>query len=61
MIKKGYFFTWIFIILVCFFTVKVEAGPGVQLNLEKETQEKVSLAITDFIFNGSGSDIRGLG
>ena len=61
MIKTGYFYTWVFITLVCFFTVKVEAEPGVRLNLEKETQEKVSLAITDFIFNGAGSDIRGLG
>ena len=61
MIKAEYFFAWVFITLVCFFSVKVEAGPGVQLNLEKETQEKVSLAITDFVFNGAGSDIRGLG
>tara|TARA_B100000676_G_scaffold136650_1_gene135454 strand:+ start:28 stop:1380 length:1353 start_codon:yes stop_codon:yes gene_type:complete len=61
MIKTGYFFIWILITLVCFFTGKVEAESGVQLNLEKETQEKVSLAITDFIFNGPGSDIRGLG
>jgi len=61
MIKAEYFFAWVFITLVYFFPVKVEAEPGVQLNLEKETQEKVSLAITDFIFNGAGSDIRGLG
>ena len=61
MIKAGYFFAWVFITLVYFFPVKVEAELGVQLNLEKETQEKVSLAITDFIFIGTGSDIRGLG
>ena len=61
MIKAEYFFAWVFITLIYFFPVKVEAEPGVQLNLEKETQEKVSLAITDFIFNGAGSDIRGLG
>ena len=61
MIKAEYFFTWVFITLVCFFPVKVEAESGVQLNLEKETQEKVSIAITDFIFNGAGSDIRALG
>ena len=61
MIKTEYFFAWVFITLVCFFSVKVEAAPGVQLNLEKETQEKVSLAITDFVFDGTGSDIRGLG
>ena len=42
MIKTEYFFAWVFITFVCFFSVKVEAGPGVQLNLEKETQEKVS-------------------
>ena len=40
MIKAEYFFIWVFITLVCFFPVKVEAESGVQLNLEKETQEK---------------------
>ncbi|MBT5471235.1 MAG: Tol-Pal system beta propeller repeat protein TolB [Nitrospina sp.] len=32
-----------------------------RLDLEKETQKKVSLAITDFVFKGNGSDIRGMG
>ena len=48
MIKTEYFFAWVFITLVYFFPVKVEAEPGVQLNLKKETQDKVTLAITDF-------------
>ena len=40
MIKAGYFFAWVFITLVYFFPVKVEAEPGVQLNLEKRNSGK---------------------
>ena len=48
-------------ILAFFFCVKAEAEPRVRLDLEKATQQKVSLAITDFVFKGGGSDARGLG
>ncbi len=59
--KTGYLFFWVFIALVFFVSTKVEAEPRVRLDLEKETQKKVSLAITDFVFKGGGSDIRGMG
>ena len=29
--------------------------------IEKENQKKVALAITDFVFKGDASDIRGMG
>lgn len=54
-------FAGVFVILVFFFCVKVEAEPQVRLDMEKATQRKVSLAITDFVFKGGGSDARGMG
>jgi TolB protein len=59
--REGYLFAWVFLSLVFFFCVEVEAEPRVRLDLEKETQKKVSLAITDFVFKGGGSDARGMG
>jgi TolB protein len=59
--RSGYLFTWVFVILVFFFCVKAEAEPRVRLDLEKATHKKVSLAITDFVFKGGGSDARGMG
>jgi TolB protein len=59
--RENYLFAWIFMILAFFFCVKAEAEPRVRLDLEKATQQKVSLAITDFVFKGGGSDARGLG
>ncbi len=59
--RSGYLFLWVFITLVFFFCVKAEAQPGVRLDMEKETQKKVALAITDFVFKGGGSDIQGMG
>ncbi|MZG52992.1 MAG: Tol-Pal system beta propeller repeat protein TolB [Nitrospinae bacterium] len=60
-IKSGYLTFWFFISFVFFFPIKGETGPRMRLDLEKETQRKVSLAITDFVFKGGGSDIRGMG
>jgi TolB protein len=59
--KEGYLSAWVFVVLVFFFCVKVEAEPRVRLDMEKATQKKVSLAITDFVFKGGGSDSRGMG
>ena len=59
--RKGYLFAWVFLTLVFFFCVKVEAQPQVRLDVEKATQKKVSLAITDFVFKGGGTDSRGIG
>ena len=59
--KEGYLFFGVFVVLVFFFCVKVEAEPRVRLDMEKATQKKVSLAITDFVFKGGGSDARGMG
>ena len=44
-----------------FFCVQAEAQLGLRLDVEKETQKKVALAITDFVFKGDGSDIQGIG
>lgn len=59
--REGYLFAWVFVILVFFFCVKVEAEPRVRLDMEKATQKKVSLAITDFVLKGGESDSRGMG
>mgnify|MGYP001602814550 FL=1 len=59
--RKDYLFAWVFVVLVFSFCVKVEAQPQVRLDVEKETQQKVSLAITDFVFKGGGTDSRGIG
>jgi TolB protein len=59
--RKDYLFAWVFVTLVFFFCVKVEAQPEVRLNVEKTTQKKVSLAITDFVFKGAGIDSLGIG
>jgi TolB protein len=59
--RKGHLVAWIFVILVVFCCVEVGAAPQVRLDLEKETQKKVALAITEFVFKGGGSDARGMG
>ena len=59
--KEGYLSAWVFVVLVFFFCVKVEAQPLLRLDVEKTTQKKVSLAITDFVFKGGGMDSRGIG
>ena len=59
--RKDYLFAWFFVTLIFFFCVKVEAQPGLRLDVEKTTQKKVSLAITEFVFNGDGTDSRGMG
>ena len=59
--RKDYLFAWVFVALVFSFCVKVEAQPQVRLDVEKTTQKKVSLAITDFVFKGGGTDSRGIG
>lgn len=60
-IKSNFLFSLAFIALVFIFPVKAEAAPPVRLDLEKETQKKVSLAITDFVLVGSEPDVRGMG
>jgi len=59
--KTGYLFSWVFIALTFFFCAEAQADSQVRLDLEKETRKKVTLAITDFVFKGGGSDIRGMG
>jgi TolB protein len=59
--REGYLFAWVFVIFVFFFCVKVEAEPRVRLDMEKTTQKKVSLAITDFVLKEGESDSRGMG
>jgi TolB protein len=59
--RKDYLFARVIVTLVFFFCVKVEAQPLVRLDVEKATQKKVSLAITDFVFQGDGMDSRGIG
>ena len=59
--RAGFTFFWFLIALGFFFCVKAEAQLGMRLDVEKETQKKVALAITDFVFKGEGSDIHGLG
>ncbi|MEK9628264.1 MAG: Tol-Pal system beta propeller repeat protein TolB [Nitrospinota bacterium] len=60
-IKPEYVFSWVFITLVFFLSLNAQADPRVTLELEKPTQKKVSLAITDFVFKGGGTDLKGLG
>ena len=52
---------WSLTLFVFFFSGVGEAQTSMKLELEKETQKKVSLAITEFVFKGDGSDIKGLG
>lgn len=60
--RTGNLFSRILTAFVFFFCLKAESPADVRLDLEKETQKKVSLAITDFVFiKGGGSDIRGMG
>ena len=59
--RAGFTFFWFLIALGFFFCVKAEAQLGMRLDVEKETQKKVALAITDFVFKGDGSDIQGIG
>ena len=59
--RKDYLFAWVFVALVFSFCVKVEAQPQVRLDVKKTTQKKVSLAITEFVFKGDGTDSRGMG
>ena len=50
--RAGYIFSWLLIALLFFFCVKAEAQSGMRLDVKKETQKKVVLAITDFVFKG---------
>ena len=59
--REVYLFSWIFVILIFFFCVKVDAEAQMRLDMEKATQKKVSLAITDFVLKGGVSDARGMG
>ena len=59
--KARYIFSGLFIAVVFFFCAKAEAQLDMRLDVEKETQKKVVLAITDFVFKGDGSDIQGIG
>jgi TolB protein len=59
--RKDYLFVWVFVTLVFSFCVKVEAQPKVRLDVEKTTQKKVSLAITEFVFKGDRTDSIGMG
>ena len=52
---------WFLTLCVLFFSEIGEAQTSMRLELEKETQKKVSLAITEFVFKGDGSDVKGLG
>jgi len=59
--KAEYTFFWILTSFVFFFCVKAEAQLGMRLDVKKETQKKVALAITDFVFKGNESDIQEIG
>ena len=59
--REVYLFSWVFVILIFFFCVKVDAEAQMRLDMEKATQKKVSLAITDFVLKGGVSDARGMG
>ena len=59
--REVYLFPWVFVILIFFFCVKVDAEAQMRLDMEKATQRKVSLAITDFVLKGGVSDARGMG
>ncbi len=59
--RTNQLFTWVFIALFFLIPPNASAAPEVRLDLEKETQKKVSIAITDFTFKGGGSDSRGMG
>ena len=59
--REVYLFSWIFVILIFCFCVKVDAEAQMRLDMEKATQKKVSLAITDFVLKGGVSDARGMG
>ena len=59
--RLGGFLPWMVMVLVIAWVAKSGAEPRVRIDLEKETQKKVSVAITDFVFKGGGSDIQGLG
>ena len=58
-VKKIFF--WVLTSFIFFFCVAAEAQQGLRLDIEKETQKKVALAITDFVFKGDESDINGIG
>ena len=59
--RGGYIFPGLLIALLFSFCVKAEAQSGMRLDVKKETQKKVVLAITDFVFIGDESDIKGIG
>ena len=59
--RAGYIFSWLLIAFLFFFCVKAEAQSGMRLDVKKETQKKVVLAITDFVFKGDESDVKGIG
>jgi TolB protein len=59
--KFGFYVSLLLMILVLLQTRTGLAEPQVRIDLERETQKKVSVAITDFVLKDSIADIMGIG
>jgi TolB protein len=60
--KINKFSLYLFLVLVVLLQARVGlAEPRIRIDLERETQKKVALAITDFDLQGSATDIMGIG
>lgn len=59
--KPVFFLSLVMMALVCLQASTSLAAPEVDIDLEIETRNKVTLAITDFVMSDSGVDILGIG
>ena len=58
--KPVFFLSLVMMALVCLQASTSLAAPEVDIDLEIETRNKVTLAITDFVMSDSGVDILGM-
>ena len=59
--KSGFYFPLTLMVLVLLQTQTGFAEPRIRIDLERETQIKVTLAITDFVLKDSVADLMGIG
>jgi TolB protein len=59
--RPGFYLPLILMVLVLLQARAGFAEPRVRIDLERETQKKVSIAITDFVLKGSTTDLIGIG
>jgi len=59
--KSGFYLLLVVMVLMLLQVRTGSAAPQVRIDLERETRKKVTLAITDFVAQGSGVDSLGIG